>query len=177
MSIRWKKFEERLKTALRNAERLIRGEWNNLRTEDRKAIVRSLITLIIVTVIGAVGLVILSSKPQRRIKAHLVCSEVHVPVPLVTVINYGTEKLMLWQFEGTAERTDRDSIVPKPLKELQRSLTLQFVKTALAHQRLKMTPESPGQMLNIRSPAATKLTIEGEDISNSQIQALQLQFN
>ena len=169
MSVRWKKFEERLKTAFTNAGRLLRGEWNNLRTEDRKAIVRSLITLIVVTVLGAVGLLILSSKPKRRIQANLACSEVQVPVPLITVINYGTERLMLWEFEGTAERTDRDSIDPKPpLKELQRSLTLQFVKTSVPHQRLDMLPESPGQMLNVQSPAATKLTIEGEDISNSQ---------
>jgi hypothetical protein len=177
MNSRWKNFQEKLNKAFRNAERLIHGEWNNLGAEDRKAIIRALIVLIVVMVIGTVGLLILSSKPKRRIQAKLTCTKLQMPVPLVTVINYGTEKLMLWEFEGTAEHTDRDSLVPKPpLNPLQRVVKLQFVKTSLPHRSLEMTPASTGQLLNIWSPPNTKVSIEGEDISNSQKEGTPIQL-
>lgn len=157
-----------------NARRIAKDGWSNVKQEDRRAVRRSMIALTAVLLIGGVGLWILSSKPKRRIQANLTCTELHIPIPLVTVIFYGTTKLMLWEFEGTAERADRDSIKPEPhLVPSQRTVTLQFVNTELDNKTLEITPEPTGQLVNIYSPAGTKLSIEGDDVSGSQNAAIE----
>jgi hypothetical protein len=166
----------RLGKAWKNVKAILREGWSPLSRPDRKAIVRALVTIIVVIAIGGVVLWILRIRPKRMVQASLVCKSVDLPVPFHTIVHYGTEQLRLWEFEGTAEECDRDSIQPRPRARLERFVTLNLNKTGLAKPWLRMIPNAPGQKLEIDTPAGTAVSLCANGTSPCTVDAMNLLF-
>ena len=170
MGKRLRKFRRRLKSAGSNLRPLLAGGWRRIAPSDRKAIGRAVSAILFVVLLGAAGLWLLSSKVKRPFTATLTCGELHIPFPFHTDIQKGAQILTLWNHVGSMGNLNLGSIQPSPSPKLGQKLgELNFESGASQpYLRIEPKPLQPadrGLLVEISSPAATMLTISGEDLS------------